>query len=66
MLSQTDLRDMWKLLHPASASSYDIVEEHLSIGSIRRQQHVAHCHLAGDYCQILCVKELFLLENRWM
>ena len=64
MLSQTDLRDMWKLLHPGSTPSCDIVEEHLSIGSIRCQQHVVHCHLAGEQFQIVRRKQFFLLENR--
>ena len=48
VLSQTRLRDIRELLHPASTSSCDIVEEHLSKGSYSCSYHSHGYHLAGE------------------
>ena len=63
VLSQTRLRDIRKLLHPASTSSCDIVEEHLYKGSYSCSHYSHGYHLAGRVMLDLRAKELFLLEK---
>ena len=63
VLSQTDFRDMRKLLHPARTSSCDIVEEHLYKGSYSCSHYSHGYHLAGRVMLDLRAKELFLLEK---
>ena len=58
-----DLGDMWKLLHPASAHSCDIIQQHPHRGSDSCSHHSHGCRLAGGDRQMVRSKELFLLEK---